>query len=93
MKKNRTLRILARLAHAFVTAPPEARAVLDEAEKRVKFEVDRMDAHDPKWRDRTTFDGPESHVAFLGHIEAIIRERGLTERVQQWLRDLAKEEP
>ena len=89
---NRTLRILARLAHAFATAPPEARAVLDEAAKRVKIEVERMDAHDPKWRERATFDGPESHVRLLQHLEDIIRERGLTERVQKWARDLMKDE-
>lgn len=92
MKKHRTLRILAKIAYAFVTAPPEARDVLDEAGKRVKLEVERLDAHDPTWRDRPTFDGPESHVRLFQHIEEIVRERGLTDRVQAWARELFKEE-
>lgn len=84
---RRGLRIIANAIAAITEAPAEVRSIWEEAARRDNAEEERMDRESPGWR-RGTFDGPGSHVALIHHIEQICAERGTTDTMKQWIRDV-----
>lgn len=82
---------LIRTAAAIMMASPDVREILQEARERQRAACRERTNAEPHW-ERNTIDGPDSPVAFLGHVDTIAGERGMPsdvrETIKTWLKKI-----